>query len=191
MVPYLYHKACRGWESRTKGSGEPKKDRGGFCLSRLPGGGSPLASLTSVLVRRDHPGDLTPGCRGTWAAGTPAAPRGFGRALAHHQGCCASSHPRRCRDHQEGEKIARRPSKVVPGALPVCSVQVSLSSSLQHRRVSTRPLTSPLDLFPWPADGLWGGRNRLAQPWPDLALQHYFSGPVGCTEMIMIDVILA
>lgn len=55
------------------------------------------ASVTSVPAKRHHPGDLTPQCVGSWAAGSQQPPcKGAGEELACCQGCCASSHPCCC-----------------------------------------------------------------------------------------------
>lgn len=107
------------------------------------------------------PGGPDPWLSGDLGGRDPSSPQGFWASPHPPPGMLCFSHPPCCRDHQEGEQIARRPSKVIPRALAVSSVQVSLSSSLQHRRVSTSPLTSPLDLFPWPADGLWDGETGM------------------------------
>lgn len=68
-------------ESYTKGSGKSKQDYGDFALATLSEQDPPLASLTSVLVRRYHPGDLTPLSAGTWAVRLQRPSRLLGELL--------------------------------------------------------------------------------------------------------------
>lgn len=63
-----------------------------FALARCLEQSPPLASITSVPTKREHPGDLIPHCLGSWAAETQQSPaRVLGKC------CCASSQVTRCK----------------------------------------------------------------------------------------------
>lgn len=127
VVPYLYHKTCRGQESFTKGSGKQKWDRGGILLtarSRVPPHQPPLS------------------------AGEEGPPWGPDPCVCGDRGCGDPSGPQGC---WESPRLLPGMLRLQPLPLPSqpperwpdgnagnswCSacLQLSLSSSLQHRR---------------------------------------------------------
>lgn len=144
-TPYSYHKVLWEWKPSSTGRAKKKQNRREFCLGQVP-----RASVTSVPVKRDTLGTWPFAVLGPELQGPSSPLQGAGEMLtccrgAVLQGCCAAA--TLAAASLRGWPDTRQPSEVSPGALPVCSMQVSLSSFLQHSRAWRCPLSSLLDLW--------------------------------------------